>query len=69
MNESITENQTDSKMNANKNNINQNSLSHNKKVCNICGADFVHKSRFDRFCDDCRDSNVLYHSVEWATYS
>jgi hypothetical protein len=44
-------------------------LNKNTKVCNICGADFVHKSRFDRFCDDCRDDDELYHSVEWATYS
>jgi hypothetical protein len=43
-------------------------ISDNKKVCNICGADFVHKSRFDRFCDECREDE-LYHSVEWAQYS
>ncbi len=37
--------------------------------CSICKMYFVQKSRFDRFCDNCRTDNEVYRYSDWATYS
>jgi len=44
-------------------------LTASSKTCNICGVAFAQHSRFDRFCDSCRDDNDLYRYSGWATYS
>lgn len=36
------------------------------KPCNICGACYTPRSRFDRFCLACRSDDELYRYAEWA---
>ncbi len=36
------------------------------KVCNICSCSYVQNSRFDRFCESCRNSNELFKYEEWG---
>lgn len=37
--------------------------------CNICRRDFVLRSRFDRYCDSCREDAGVYRYAEWARYN
>ena len=40
-----------------------------KRTCNICSLEFAQKTRFDRFCDSCKEHNDYYRYAEWAKYS
>jgi hypothetical protein len=40
-----------------------------KRSCNICGNFFAAKSRYDRYCEECKANSEIYHHTEWATYS
>ena len=37
--------------------------------CNMCGNEFTQSTRFDRFCQACRDNNEVLHYADWAIYS
>lgn len=36
-------------------------------ICNICHESYAMKSKFDRFCTDCKDGSELYHFHEWLS--
>jgi len=38
-----------------------------KKIyeCNLCGRHFSPQSRYERFCQKCRDESELFQSYEW----
>lgn len=38
-----------------------------KRDCNLCGGEFQPHSRFERFCDQCREESELYHFCEWLS--
>lgn len=37
---------------------------HNLTSCNLCGKEFKTKSKFERFCQDCKLENETYHDYE-----
>lgn len=39
------------------------------RQCNLCKQTYVARSKFARFCDDCKEHNELYHFSEWLPAS
>ncbi len=35
------------------------------RKCNICGTRFNAHSRFERYCEACREDNELYRYADW----
>jgi Zn finger protein HypA/HybF involved in hydrogenase expression len=40
-----------------------------KVKCNICNENYSPKSRFERFCPQCREHSELYRYREWPNCS
>lgn len=37
----------------------------NHRVCNLCGTEYAARSKFERFCQGCKEHSELYHFHEW----
>lgn len=37
------------------------------RQCNLCQEEFRPRSKFDRFCENCRHESELYHFAEWLS--
>jgi len=39
------------------------------RCCNLCKRKFTPTSRFERYCDSCRDENEIFHYSDWMEYA
>jgi len=43
--------------------------SEDRRRCNLCGTQYEAKSKFERFCSECKEHSELYHFHEWLPAS
>lgn len=36
-----------------------------KRVCGLCDRSFNTRTKFERFCSECKEQSELYHFHEW----